>query len=245
MKLYIDMGNSRIKLLAVDGYIADGVLTVNQYGDDDWLGGIDKTPATVIALNVNTDNRSAELEQRCRERWSLPVQWVRTSAAAAGLHNAYPTPEHLGVDRWAAMTGAFTLFPGDLIVADFGTASTFDAVNADGRHLGGWIAPGIDAMHGLQRQRLPHLFREGAPAGRPVKLADSTVDALESGVLQVQAGALQRFARLAEQAGLRQPVWALTGGHGHTIAGLIERPVQLEPLLVFYGMRQLAGSAAE
>ncbi len=239
MNLYVDMGNSRIKLLADCGDMATAALYSNNYTDPDWLQGITTKPARVIALYVTDQNRADELQQQCRQGWGLPVIWLQTSASAAGLTNAYPVPENLGVDRWAAMAGAYSLQQQDLVIADFGTATTIDAVNANGQHMGGWIAPGIDAMRSMQQQRLPHLFRPGALPGKPVPLAANTSDALESGVLQTQCGSLQRFLAIATDAGLHDPVCILTGGYAQLIAGLLESETVIEPRLVFYGMRQL------
>lgn len=241
MILYIDMGNSRIKLLASNNDLAMAPIIINDYSDDDWLKGINDVPDQIIALSVSDSAKATEMEQRCRQRWGKPTQWLQSSASAAGLSNAYSIPEHLGVDRWAAMAGARAMYSGDLIVADFGTASTLDAVTADGQHLGGWIVPGIDAMRGLQQQRLPHLFRAGAEPGKVVNLADSTVDALESGVLQPQVGAVERFARLAADAGLSDVTWIATGGYAEVVTSLlVEQPIHVEPRLVFYGMHELA-----
>ncbi len=239
MILYIDMGNSRIKLLAGKNDLSTDPIISNDYSDSDWLGGISETPEHIIALNVANNDTAMAMQQRCMQRWDKPVQWLQSTASAAGLDNAYSVPEHLGVDRWAAMAGARVLYSGDLIVADFGTATTVDAVTSRGQHLGGWIVPGINAMRGLQQQRLPHLFRPGAEAGRVVSLASSTVDALESGVLQPQAGALERFSKLAVSSGLSDPIWVITGGHAETVLPLLGHAAYVEPRLVFYGMHAL------
>lgn len=243
MILYIDMGNSRIKLLVGSDNLATDPVINNDYSDSDWLDGVNETPDQIVALNVADSDAAMEMQQRCIQRWGKPVQWLQSTASSAGLHNAYSVPEHLGVDRWAAMAGAHARYSGDLIVADFGTATTVDAVTSQGQHLGGWIVPGIDAMRGLQRQRLPHLFRPGAESGKVVSLASSTVDALESGVLQPQAGMLERFSRLAIDSGLSEPIWIVTGGQAETMMSLLAQAAHVEPRLVFYGMQALAGKS--
>ena len=55
---------------------------------------------------------------------------------------AYADPSRLGIDRWIAVLAAYHLAPGGACVIDAGTAATFDAVDAHGRHLGGLIMPG-------------------------------------------------------------------------------------------------------
>ncbi len=239
MKLYIDMGNSCLKLLLDDGDISTATLLTQSYEDADWLSGVTTVPRQIIALHVTDEQLAKQLEQQCRRHWAMDITWLRSTASAAGLHNAYSVPEHLGVDRWAAMAGAFSLSRQDLVVADFGTATTIDAVTASGQHLGGWIVPGAAGMRSLQQQRLPHLYRPGAQPGKPVKLAVSTTDALEAGIWQTQLAALQRFVSVSIEAGLDQPLCVLTGGFAGGIADLWELPVRVEPRLVFFGMQQL------
>ncbi len=240
MILYLDMGNSRIKLLLLEDELASAPLFQVEYAEADWLAVVSERPERIIGLCVAAEAYAGRMQQICQQRWGQSIHWLRSSDCAAGLTNAYQVPENLGVDRWAAMAGAHALHPGDLIVADFGTATTLDAITAEGRHLGGWIVPGVDAMRQLQQSRLPQLFRPGAPAGKVTRLANSTVDALESGVWQTQAGALQRFMTMATQAGMSSPTWILTGGYAGQIEPLLEQAVQTEPRLVFYGMRELA-----
>ncbi len=80
------------------------------------------------------------------------------------LKNLYRTPETLGPDRLAAAVGAWSVFPGEnLLVIDFGTAITIDAVTAEGEYLGGNISPGVHtrfrslntAAHALPLRELP------------------------------------------------------------------------------------------
>lgn len=67
-----------------------------------------------------------------------------TTSMPVPLAIDYRTPGTLGVDRLAAAVGAASLCPGtDLLVADIGTAATYDVVTSDGRYLGGNIAPGV------------------------------------------------------------------------------------------------------
>jgi type III pantothenate kinase len=88
-----------------------------------------------------------------------------TTAMPVPLVIDYRTPMTLGVDRLAAAVGAASIAPDvDLLIADIGTAATFDVVSADGHYLGGNIAPGVKmrltGMH-EHTSRLPYVDARG------------------------------------------------------------------------------------
>ena len=87
----------------------------------------------------------------------------------------------VGPDRLVNAAGAFDRHGGDLIVVDFGTATTFDVVSKDGNYIGGVIAPGVnlslEALH-MAAAALPHI-----DISKPQKvIGTNTVDCMQSGV---------------------------------------------------------------
>jgi type III pantothenate kinase len=90
-------------------------------------------------------------------------------------------PEEAGADRLVNALGCRVQYPGDLIIVDSGTATTFDVISGEGAFLGGIIAPGINlsmqALHNAAAQ-LPRIAIE-----RPAKvIGTNTVGAMQSGV---------------------------------------------------------------
>lgn len=88
---------------------------------------------------------------------------------------------HVGADRLVNTVGAFARFGGDLIVVDFGTATTFDVVDADGAYVGGVISPGVNlsvkALHEAAAA-LPHI-----DVTRPqTVVGTNTIACMQSGV---------------------------------------------------------------
>ncbi|MFJ2989213.1 type III pantothenate kinase [Collimonas sp. NPDC087041] len=127
----------------------------------------------------------------------VPVNWFASPAQLGALRNGYRQPAQLGCDRFAAALGAQRLFPQQaLIVATCGTATTIDAVSADGLFAGGMILPGLGLMAtSLARStaQLPHI-REHVEV--TALFADNTDDAIISGCINAQVGAIERAVAL-------------------------------------------------
>jgi len=109
---------------------------------------------------------------------------------------------------------AHDAWPGDLIVVDFGTATTFDVIGADGSYQGGAIAPGInlsmDALYNAAA-RLPRIAVEPPPGDGRV-IGKGTVHAMQSGVFWGYVGLIEGLvARITSEIG--RPVTVIaTGG---------------------------------
>jgi type III pantothenate kinase len=125
----------------------------------------------------------------------VPITWFASLPQLAGIYNGYRDPAQLGCDRFAAMIGAYALFPGQaLIVVTCGTATTVDALNGDGHFVGGMILPGLGLMASSlahNTAQLPHVPHYNVIA-QP--FADNTSDAIVSGCIAAQVGAIERAA---------------------------------------------------
>jgi len=145
---------------------------------------------------ADTEVRRAA-EEAVRLAFRVPVTWFASQADFAAdqvrLHNSYRTPAQLGADRWHAMLAARAAHPGHaLIVVNAGTATTVDCVAADGRFVGGVIAPGVRLMfESLAR----HTAQLPVAAGELVARPDNTDDAITTGVLDSQIGLIERRVR--------------------------------------------------
>ncbi len=100
----------------------------------------------------------------------------------------------VGPDRLVNTAGAFDRYGGDLIVVDFGTATTFDVVAADGAYIGGVIAPGVnlslEALH-MAAAALPHV-----DVTKPqTAIGTNTVACMQSGVYWGYIGLVEGIVR--------------------------------------------------
>ena len=165
-----------------------------------------------------------------------PVEW--------GVMIDVDEPASLGADRAVNTGAAHALHAGDLIVIDFGTATTFDWVDDLGAYKGGIIAPGINlSLDALvtAAAKLPRIAIE-APAGASV-IGRNTVDQMNIGIYWGYVGLIEGLvARMKAEVGRPCTVIA-TGG----LATLFERhtPVfdVIEPDLTIQGLAMLAERA--
>ena len=175
--LLIDAGNSRIKWALADAQrtlVETGAFGHTRDGgaDPDWSNL--PHPRGAWISNVAGADVAARLDALLDARWpGLPRTTIRSRHSQCGVTNGYTTPEQLGSDRWAGLIGAHAAFPGEhLLIATFGTATTLEALRADGRFTGGLIAPGWALMMralGTHTAQLPTLTTDiasGLLAGR-------------------------------------------------------------------------------
>jgi type III pantothenate kinase len=169
----------------------------------------------------------------------LPVaqpEWFGARAELAGLRNHYRDPTQLGADRFAAALGARSLYPGRaLVVATCGTATTVDAVSPEGAFQGGMILPGLGLMLGSLARGTAQLPEAGLDAPLPPSFADNTLDAIRSGCLAAQAGAIERAC-----AALPAELCIVSGGAARQVAPALSVPHRIVDNIVLIGLHVAA-----
>lgn len=155
-----------------------------------------------------------------------------------GMPVRYENPREVGADRIVNSVAAFDLLGGPVIAVDFGTATTFDCVSAQGEYLGGAIFPGIQiSMDALfQRTALLHRVELARPRSA---IGKTTTGALQSGLLFGYAGMVDSMiARIRLELGADARVLA-TGGLASRVASETSTIERVEPFLTLEGLRIL------
>lgn len=147
MILDIDAGNSSLKwrLSRREGDVVGRGRCVDE-SDLERLevAGGDKEPLERIRVgSVRGESFASSLREIFQRRWQLSPEFAIPVTLRAGVCNAYPVPQALGVDRWLAILAAFNDCRTACCVLDAGSAATFDVVTESGQHLGGYIVPGL------------------------------------------------------------------------------------------------------
>ncbi len=236
MLLAIDVGNTNIVFaLCEDDAIrwkwrisTDGQRTADEYGV--WLhqlmeiAGAERAAVTAAIIASVVPQTLFNLVGLCRHYFDVEPQIVNAPGIDPGMRIALPNPAEVGADRIVNAVAAHAAFPGALIIVDFGTATTFDVVSADGIYQGGAIAPGINlSMDALYRAaaRLPRIAVE-PPPGDAGAIGKGTVHAMQSGVFWGYVGLIEGLvARITAEIGAPVTVIA-TGG----LAPLFSRHTQ-------------------
>ncbi len=253
MLLLIDAGNTRIKWALMElarlGRAEPGHWSVYGSVQRSEIGKIadslrDIDIARVVISNVAGPEMRDALERMVLRAVGLkpvPLTWFASLPQLAGIRNGYRNPAQLGCDRFAAMIGAHALFPGQpLIVATCGTATTVDAVGADGHFPGGMILPGLGLMASSLAKntaQLPQVPQYNV-IERP--FADNTNDAIVSGCIAAQVGAIERAAAAhADLLGTtpQQIRCVLSGGAAAMIAPYLSGDVRRVDNLVLIGLQ--------
>ena len=235
MILCLDAGNTRLKYGLVDGsgWRMQGAL--NHEAFDDLVAELPEKPTRIVACNVAGEAVRRRIEQLAGSL-EVPLGWFASSAAACGVSNGYDSPEQLGADRWAALIAARALHPGPCVVVMAGTATTIDALDANGLFRGGLILPGLSMMRAALAANtadLPHA------AGHYRPLPTNTDDAIVSGALHATLGAIERIrATLADDA-----LCLLSGGAAVELAPHLRPPSRLIDNLVLEGLARYSGTA--
>ena len=154
---------------------------------------------------------------------------------------------NVGPDRLVNTTGAFDRHGGDLIVVDFGTATTFDVTAVDGAYVGGVIAPGVnlslEALH-QAAAALPHV-----DVTKPAKvIGTNTVACMQSGVFWGYIGLIQGICgRIKEEYGRPMRIIG-TGGlaplfsQGDVLFDTVEDDLTMHGLTVIHRYNQENGT---
>ena len=243
MILLADVGNSRIKSVSYSqGQFQPQGLAASHQGES-WADLADQLwadlpqPQRVIMVNVAGSGAETELSAWVRAQWGLTAEFVRSTASACGVRNAYAEPARLGADRWVALIAARALLgPVACYVADCGTAVTIDALAADGQHRGGVIVPGMRLM----REALYRQTRQIPPEeGEAHLFGRSTREGVWGGALYAVASAVDGI--IDRMQAVHGPgVRLLTGGAASTLLPCLGAEYRFEHRLIFHGLRVIA-----
>ena len=225
MLLAIDAGNTNVVFALFDGrdlkarwrIATDPRRTGDEYAV--WLmqlmaiQGIAREAVTNIIISTVVPRALHNLEVLSQNYFEIVPLIAGDGAADWGIDIDVDEPRSLGADRAVNAIAAHAKYPGDLIVVDFGTATTFDVVDFNGAYKGGIIAPGInlslDALVG-NTAKLPRIAIE-APRSTSV-IGRNTEDQMLIGVFWGYVAMMEGLiARLRNEIGRPAKVIA-TGG---------------------------------
>ncbi len=197
-----------------------------------------RTDVTIsgIAVSSSVPGVTTTLAEMVHRFAGVPLVVVGPGIRTA-MPVRYDNPREVGADRVTNAVGALDLFGAPLIVVDLGTATTFDAISADGEYLGGAIVPGLEISMDALYAHAAALPRVALSEPRRA-IGRSTVESMQAGAVYGHAALVDGLcARLEEELGPSTVI--ATGGLASLVAPHVRRPVQHEPWLTLHGLRLL------
>lgn len=226
MRLLIDAGNTNIKIALVDADRWLSVVSLPQGCELDFSAYPEVQQ--VYVSNVAGSRVQGLIVAACAARNWQPV-FVASLTAQCGVRNGYAVAGQLGCDRWCALIAAWHLEGRSCLVVGSGTATTVDALSADGEFIGGLILPGIALMLSSLAGATANLPGE---AGNYAEFPCCTKDAMYSGAIQAVCGAIERQQGLL---GCDAPV-LLSGGAAGLLSPHLSLQVKRVDNLVLQGL---------
>jgi type III pantothenate kinase len=177
------------------------------------------------------------LDAFCRKYLNHAPVWVDAHSVSGMMPILYTNPAEVGADRIVNAIAAYTEYRSSLVVIDFGTATTFDAISKNGEYLGGAISPGImisaEALF-QKASKLPRVEIFQPPASA---IGKDTISSIQSGIILGYAGLVDGMTtRLKEEMGPDTHIIA-TGGLAPLIANVSKTIESVEPDLTLKGLR--------
>lgn len=239
--LLVDVGNSRCKwaLLRSGAWLHQGAADNGEWTAVRRAFADLPRPSRILVSNVAGEAMAERLRAACAA-WQCPVEFIAACAEQCGVRNGYLQPEKLGSDRWAALIAAWNLRHGACLVVNCGTATTVDALSAQGEFLGGLILPGPRLM---QRSLAANTAQLAEEAGAVRDFPRNTADAIRSGALRATVGAIQHQFDILR---LRHETvhCLLAGGAAAEVQPHLDLPVERVENLVLKGLQIIGESKA-
>jgi type III pantothenate kinase len=247
MLLAIDVGNTNIVVGVFDGeqLTADfRIHTDDRFtGDElglvlaDLLGRQDLAPHQVTAVVVSSvvPTLARSIDELSHTYFHRPPMLVGPGTRT-GIRIHYDDPRLVGADRIANAIAAHHLYQGPAVLVDFGTATTFDAIDAAGDYLGGAIAPGIQLSHDALVSHAAMLIRVELTAPAEA-IGHTTTASMQSGIVFGYVGLVEGLVERFRKEITGEPKVIATGGLAASLSSLMPSIDIVDERLTLHGLR--------
>ena len=251
MILTLDIGNTNIKTALFEGMemLKYWRISTNRTQTSDEYGmmlvnlfrysGLDPEDVKGIVVSSVVPTVNFTIEHMCQTYFGMQAMFV-APGIKTGIHIKYDNPKELGSDRIANAVASWELYGGPCIFIDFGTATSFGVVSAQGEFLGGAIVPGLKVTADAIVDRTAKLPRFELIKPQSV-IGKNTVANLQSGILYGHIGMVKYLIhRMKEEIGADCRVIA-TGGMALLVKDDAPEIDVLDGLLTLKGLNLIYG----
>jgi type III pantothenate kinase len=247
MILVFDVGNTnmvigvleREKLLTHWRIRTDKLRTADEYGmilkSLFQERGLERSKITAVIISSVVPNLMMELEGMSKQYFNCQPL-VIGPGVKNGLAIKYENPREVGADRVVNAVAGFHKYGGPLIIVDFGTATTFCVISAQGEYLGGAIAPGIIISTEALVSRASKLPRVELIKPKSL-IGKNTVASMQAGIIYGFVGQVEGIINRMKNELNVNPVVVATGGLARLIAEETEAIDIIDEFLTLDGLR--------
>lgn len=250
MILTLDIGNSNIKVAVFDNIELKHywrMSTDTQYTCDEYgmtmlsffnSANIKTSDIDGIMLSSVVPTINYTIEHMCTLYFKQTPIWV-VPGMKTGINIKYDVPQQLGSDRIANAVASYHLYGKPTIYIDFGTATTFGAIDKNGSFIGGCICPGIRVASDALVSGTAKLSRFEFTKPKTV-ICKNTTSNLQSGVIYGYIGQVSYLiGRFKEEMNAPNAYVVATGGMAKLIAEGVSSIDKIDGLLTLKGLRIL------
>lgn len=242
MILELDCGNSFIKWRVIgrgsSELISGGVVDSDEALLEALSGIAGLSLSYSRLVSVRNAEETLKLSSAIAQRFGVATVCAKPSRMLMGVSNGYEEYERLGMDRWLALVGAYSIAGKACVVLDLGTAVTSDFVDSGGQHLGGFICPGLPLMRSQLRTHTRRIRYDDAAAEQAHSSfmpGRSTAEAVERGCALMIRGFVATQVEIAQQHWGDDFLLFVTGGDAELVKDSMAG-AKLVPDLIFVGL---------
>ncbi|MBA3012644.1 MAG: type III pantothenate kinase [Proteobacteria bacterium] len=199
--------------------------------------GIDTASITQTVISSVVPSSVRILNDFCERYLKLTPLWINPASVKTLMPILYSNPNEVGADRIVNAVAAYDKYKCALIIIDFGTATTFDAISEKGEYLGGAICPGVMISSEALFQRASRLPRVEIFKAPEHVIGNDTIESIKSGIIYGNAALVDGMVARMKTEMNATPKIIATGGLAPLIAGVSMTIESVDQSLTLDGLR--------
>lgn len=199
--------------------------------------GIKLTDITKIVISSVVPSSVRILNAFCERYLGMTPLWINAESVKGLMPILYSNPNEVGADRIVNAVAAYEKYKKALIVIDFGTATTFDAISEKGEYLGGAICPGVVISSEALFQRASRLPRVEMLKAPKKVIGNDTIESIKSGIIFGNAAMVDGMVDRMKQEMKTTPTVIATGGLAPLIAEASNAIESVDSALTLDGLK--------
>jgi type III pantothenate kinase len=243
MQLLLDIGNSSVNWALQDQgvFVSDGAFRYKKNNVEHALQNnflFSVIPTDVFVSNVAGIEVYNALQVWIKKQWQQECWQPTVLTSFNELKNSYSDVQQMGIDRWLSMVASWEEYHSALCLVGCGTALTIDIIDDEGKHLGGYIAPGVELMQQSLVKNTEQINID-IETQASLEYARDTRTAVNNGAFLAAVSMIDRVTDKFSNESKCAPKCIISGGMAELIKPLLGFPFEHKPNLVLTGLSLL------